>query len=184
MRVLFLLIGVVVSVTEPAAAQAIPAGSFEDLQKLLRPGQQVTVRDQAGGKQAGRFVSMTSHDMILDVPRRSLWVGQVERRSFAEDAVSRVDIDDSLLNGILIGGGIGAAVAYAATRCDNDCDDVTNAYMALFEWPLYTLGGASIGGLVDRLVHQTVFASPRTRHVRFEPLVGFSRAGIAARISF
>jgi hypothetical protein len=177
MRVLFLLIGLALTVTRPAAAQAIPVESFEDLQKLLRPGQQVTVRDQSGRQQSGQFVSMTGHDMMLDV-RRSFF--RVERRSFAEDAVSRVDINDSLLNGFLIGAGIGTAVwAYRGARCDGaDCVAIG------YEGIAYVVGGFGIGILVDGLVYQTVFASPRTRHVRFEPLVGFSRAGIAARISF
>ncbi len=176
MRLLFLMIGVAVGMSEPIAAQTIPAESFADLQKLLRPGQQVIVRDQADRKQVGRFVSMTTYDILLEfAPRR-----QAEQRSFAEDAVSRVDIADSDLNGVLIGGGIGLAVTvYQTARCD-DCD----AAIVLFGGGVNVSVGVVIGGLVDHLMHKTVFASPRARHVHFEPLVGYSRAGIAARIHF
>ena len=177
MRVLFLLIGVAVSVTEPAAAQTMPAESFEDLQKILRPGQHVILRDQAGRKQVGQFVSMTIHDMLLDVRRPHR---QAERRLFAEDAVSRVDINDSRLNGVLIGAGIAAAfTAYNAARCD-ECDAATVA----FGGGVLVLAGASIGGLVDQFMHKTVFVSHRRGHVRFEPLVGLSRTGISGRINF
>jgi hypothetical protein len=176
MRALVLLIGLVMTATE-SAAQTIPSQSFEDLQKLLKPGQQIVVRDQDGRKQSGRFVSMTGQDFVLDVQR---WLRRPQRRSVAEGDVSRVDVRDSALNGVLIGAGIGAALAaYGAAHCD-DCD----SSVVMFGMGVYISAGAAIGEVVDRFVNQTVYASPQTRRVQLEPLVGFSRAGVAARIRF
>ena len=80
---------------------------------VVKPGQRLIVRDQAGKNQGGRLVSITGDRLELEILRPFRF--RTSTLSLTEDTVLRIDEQDSLKNGVLIGVGIGAALAAVGT---------------------------------------------------------------------
>ena len=98
-----------------------------------------------------------------------------------EDTVLRIDEQDSLKNGVLIGVGIGAALAAVGTATCHQESCSGAAALGLMLGPLF---GGIIGRVVDLSVNRRVYVSSRTPRVMFEPFLGPFQAGLAARIRF
>jgi hypothetical protein len=136
----------------PALAQtptAGVAGSFEQLQVLVRPGDRVTLTDAAGSRATGSIAELSSQSLALLV--------EGNRRQFRPDEVAAIHQRraDPLGNGALKGFWWGAAFGAlgALTLCqhdDADCD--------WFAVPLivgvYGAMGAGIGVAIDAAVRR------------------------------
>jgi hypothetical protein len=92
---------------------------------------------------------------------------------------------DSLLNGILIGAGVGAIPGiYWLVVDPNECTGLcTEDYVAIGV-------GAVIGGLIDRAitrkatVSEAGVSSSSTRHLLIRPFVGRKRSGVQLAVRF
>jgi hypothetical protein len=90
-----------------ASAQSV-SRSFTDLERQLAVGESITVTDETGHELAGKISELSPTSLTLLVDRQP--------RTFSENQVRRVQQRrfDSLWNGVLIGGGVGAAVGLAS----------------------------------------------------------------------
>lgn len=134
----------------PATAGAQQAASFDDLQRVVKPGQTVIVTDARGHETKGRLGELSPSSLVVLTP---------EARPFPERAVARIRRTDRLWNGILIGAAIGGAAAGAgilATRGESD-DFYTWGYIG--SWLLPTAGAVS-GALLDRATTATIYVAP------------------------
>jgi len=96
-----------------AAAEAQPVSSVADLWMRVKSGDKVFVKDGSGEETAGVFakVSDSTLSLLVDGQLRDVSVADVR------EVATR---DDSLMNGFLIGAGIGAVLEGAAFV---DCDE-------------------------------------------------------------
>jgi hypothetical protein len=122
----------------PAPAQPV-ATSFEELRQVLKPGQTVLVTDSSGQQIKGRVAQLppSPSSLVLLAPKA---------RTFAEGTVTEIRATDSLLNGALIGGGIGMALA----TWDYLIDPSEPGNAAIYAVAIG--GGTAIGVGIDRLI--------------------------------
>jgi hypothetical protein len=159
------------------------AGTFDQLRVLVKPGDKITVTDDAGRETSGRLVelSSTSLALIVDDERRDLPASEVntirQRRS------------DPLANGAKWGLGIGAALGLAAglalsSGYDNDDDGALVGFGIL----IYGGLGAGIGAGVDALIsgNQVIYArrTASSSRVTIRPLVTPQRRGVVLAVGF
>jgi hypothetical protein len=165
--------------TSIAAGQNV-VSSFQDLARLVKTGDTVTVSDSTGTSITGTITELTGTSLVLR--------GGAEQRHFAEADVTRIQQrrQDSLLNGALIGAGIGAAfAALGASSCANDlgCTDSAGAFFAL---GLAVGTGAGIG--VDAaIIRERIIFDRLGRHgvaLSLAPAVSRGRAGAALSVRF
>jgi hypothetical protein len=98
-----------VALPGPAAAQA--SSTFQELPRILRPGDRIWVVDAAGREFHGRLERLTPAEMVVRV---SGGPGQPALRRFARPDIQRITRrGDSLTNGVLIGFGAGAGFGCA-----------------------------------------------------------------------
>jgi len=161
-----------------AAAQT-PVRSFAELQPLLKPGQTVIVTTDEGGKTAGQVVSILGNQ--LEIRKGGT------RYVFTEDAVGRIQHEDGVWNGSLIGIGVGVLLARAfVAKCrstpfperPSGCETAELSYV----WD--PLLGWLVGALVDDLIKKSLYVSPRPSPIALTPLVGRGRLGVAVTIQF
>lgn len=158
------------------------AGTFDQLRVLVKPGDTLTVVDDAGQRVRGKVVSLSNSVLNLTVsgtPRQFLGpdVNSIAKRGA-----------DSLKNGALIGlavgGGIGAAAiaAYAATS-----DGSVGPLMAV-GFLMYGGIGAGIGTGFDALIEgdRTIYARSRSARATFTiaPIVSRERKGARVSLRF
>lgn len=140
----------------PSSSAQQPARSFEQLQVIVAPGQTLTVTDAAGREVTGRLAELTSAALTLDVD------GGV--RTWGVEDVRRVRQrhGDSLLNGTLIGAGVGAGLIGTAIAVECSRDDTTCDGFAALAFVIYTAAGAGFGALVDAAIRgrRVVFDAP------------------------
>ena len=160
-----------------ASAQTVP-NSFRDLQFLVGPGDRVVVVDASGARAKGRISE-------LDGSTLSIKSGDGERR-FREDdvVVIRQRTHDSVLNGVLIGAGVGAGLGLISELTCGALDEYC-PYTGIV-----TIGsaiwGTFVGATID-LLHRTprdVFRrgpAPASKSVTVAPLV--ARRGAGARVA-
>jgi len=155
-----------------AFAQEPPVHSFQQLQ--VKPGQWLIVRAEDGKTARGRVVSIAGGQLDMEQRR---WPFRKERRVFTEQAVRRIDLFDSTLNGTLIGTGIGvlSAVAIRTTCRGWDC---------AYPYTLSLVLGPVLGEGIDGMINRTIYTPNRGTGVTVSPLLGANRRGLAARIRF
>ena len=146
-----------------------PPVRFADLQRLLRPGQSVVVTDESGKDTQGTVSDITTSSLTLLGPG-----GQ----TFGEAAVTKVTVRDGVWNGVLIGLGVGAAIAALACRGSDSGRYVTMACTV----PL--LGGPALGGVTDWFAQTSYEFLPQHTAVRVSPLLGTERHGVLVSIGF
>jgi hypothetical protein len=164
----------------PAQAQRV-AGTFSDLQKLVKAGETVTVSDANGGQVTGTIAELSPSSLAI--------LAGSGRRVFTEDSVSQISQrrPDSLVNGALIGAAAGAIVgAIGVNACANDfgCnDDSSGAFFAM-----YTGIGLGVGLGLDAAIvkRRLIFERPVTPRasVGVALLLGRERKGAAVSLAF
>jgi hypothetical protein len=160
-----------------ASAQGVPA-SFRDLQFLVAPGDRVVVVDATGAETKGRISE-------LDGSTLSIKSGDGERRFREDDVVIiRQRQHDSVLNGVLIGAGVGAGLGLISEltcgALDEYCPYTGIVTIGSAMW------GTFMGATID-LLHRTrrdVFrraADPASKSLTVAPLV--ARRGAGAQVA-
>jgi hypothetical protein len=140
----------------PSSAAQAPARSFEQLQVLVAPGETLSVTDATGREVTGRLAELTSAALTLELDggARTWEVADVRR--------VRQRHGDSLLNGTLIGAGVGAGLIGTAIVVECSRDDTTCDGFAALAFAIYTAAGAGVGALVDAAIRgrRVVFEAP------------------------
>ena len=166
-----------------AEARAQQAGSFEQLQVLVKPGDKIYVTDATGNVTKGKLVGLSTSTMRL------LANGATREVTEADIFEIRQWRHDSLVNGAEIGAGIGlgtgvlAAVAWC--RGYSGCGGgETVAGIAI-----YTGLGAAIGAGIDALIPSkvTIYKNGRRTSlskIRLQPLLSRTHKGIQVSMSF
>jgi hypothetical protein len=158
-------------------AQGI-ANSFAELRLLVRAGDKITIRDDAGAETAGRILSLSpsSLALLVDGERRNLKEGDVatilQRRQ------------DPLRNGALWGFGTATglfALTLASVRCEG-CGGV-----AVAGGLIYGSLGAAVGVGIDAIIvgPKIVYEkAPAAARFRLFPVLDGRRQGVALHFTF
>lgn len=161
--------------TAPAEAQT--AASFEELPRVLRTGDLVTVTDDRGRNLGGRILDLSPSTLSLEytgarIDLRADQVSTIRHRRF-----------DSLQNGTVIGLGIAAVpVSLLALVAANE-GGVHAPFVLLW------LGvGGGIGAGVDALIRESrvIYGPTGTSRKRLTvaPLLSAHRRGVAVSLGF
>lgn len=158
-----------VLVTVPQAhAQQRTARSFEQLRFLVKPGDGISITNDAGEKVDGHLVSLTDTELVLasDGARRSFQAGEALR--------IRQRRGDSLSNGIWIGVGVGIGLVTLAAAADES--GTLSPGLVVAAGAIYAAMGAGVGAGVDALIRsrQTIFDTTVTSgaSVAITPMLG------------
>lgn len=155
-----------------AGAQTI-ARSFEELQRLFKPGPTVVVTDLMGRRTTGRVVDLSESSLVLE-PRGEGGT----RRTFAESSVAEIRRTDSAWSGTLIGLAVG--IGLAKGLCEQDWElcrgaSVVGAQFGVRGLPVNgshvfgplmlsaLIGGPLAGGLIDRAKGNNTIYLARSR---------------------
>ena len=170
--------------------------SFAELLVLLKRGDPLVVTDANGRTTKGKLGEMTASSLELLVAKeesdgRRTFVPQPRR---SEQDVTQIQIErpDTLLNGILIGAGVGAlvvpmpvlSVASGEGGCSRPSCQNLVAQLALAGAGI----GAGIGAAIDwaRKPRVTVYRAPGTQasEIRVAPLLSRSVVGVQVAVGF
>ena len=165
----------------PAAQAQTLAGSFDQLQVLVKPGDTISVTDATGRELTGRIDSLSQSSLSLLVwgPARSAG----ERGPQDTPASS-----DSLANGAKWGLGIGAGLGLAAgLAIASEYSEGGGVYIPILAL-VYGGIGAGVGAGMDALIlsNQVIyFKSPGSvAKVTVSPLVTSERKGVVVAFGF
>ena len=158
-------------------AQGI-ANSFDELRLLVRAGDRITIRDDAGAETAGRILSLSPSSLALMVDG--------ERRNLKEGDVATIlqRRQDPLRNGALWGFGTGTglfALAMANVRCEG-CGG-----LVVVGGLIYGGLGAAVGVGIDAMIvgPKVVYEkAPAAARFRVSPVLGRHRQGVALHFAF
>lgn len=175
-------VGLVLSATLVAgSAQAQDvAHSFDELQRLVKPGATILISDSTAHQLEGRIAELSASALVV--------VADGKKREFHAGDVATIQQrrQDSLLNGTLIGAAIGAGLGImGGVSCENDfgCGGSVGEFLAL--WGSI---GAGVGAGVDALIvkPRTIYQTrPDTRtSLKIAPMLGNQRQGLLASLRF
>ena len=119
-----------------------PVQSLEQARTLLAPGADLTVLDASGTVTRGKLSAIVPGELSLDVG------GSVRRWTEADVRQIRHRVNDSVLNGVIIGAAIGAGLP-ALMYFDNECRGDPACAAAVARGAAI---GALAGGIVDALI--------------------------------
>jgi hypothetical protein len=164
-----------------AGAQTV-ANSFEELQRMLKPGQMVVIADDAGVETKGK---------VLDISASSLTILTPDQRTFPNSGVAQVRRTDSLWNGALIGAGVGGgAFGLGWLSCvyqDVGCDFWGDPGGFVTSW-LAPATGAIVGALMDRAKGNEPIYRARSQPSRasftMSPLLDKKKRGVSLAVRF
>ena len=166
----------------PAAQAQTLAGSFDQLQVLVKPGDTISVTDATGRELTGRIESLSQSSLSLlvagarhDLPEREVRTIR-QRRS------------DSLANGAKWGLGIGAGLGLAGgLAIASEYSEGGGVYIPILAL-VYGGIGAGVGAGLDALIlsNQVIyFKSPGSvAKVTVSPLVTSERKGVVVVFGF
>lgn len=176
----FLIAGLFLMVLTSVECSAQLVTSFEQLQLLVKPGDNILVTDASGKTTKGRLVDLSSASM-------GLVVGGTRRNLFQTDVREiRQWRRDSLKNGALIGTAVGGGIATLALASSGGCDCPETAIAAV---ALAAGMGVGIGVGLDALIptKQLIFFNPnRSSAGKFQikPILNQSNRGVKIAFSF
>jgi hypothetical protein len=158
----------------PSSSAAQPVATFEELRQVLKPGQTVLVIDSSGEQIKGRVAQLppSPSSFVLLAPKA---------RTFPEGTVTEIRATDSLLNGTLIGGGIGMALA----TWDYLIDPSEPGNAAIFAVAIG--GGTAIGAGIDRVIAsgRVLYRSgPQRPSLRISPFAHRHCQGVLVSVRF
>ena len=155
-----------------------PMDSFAALEPLLGSGQEIVVRDDAGGVRRGRVASLSPDRLVLASPvAAGVWEAMLplyfpadlglvlkrglfgsKDRTFAEGAVTRIDVVDSTRNGTLIGAAVGIGIVagvfqWERGRPDSTLKGVATSLAFVVGVPV----SMRIGHVLDRAINKPIY---------------------------
>ena len=154
------------------ATEAQEAGSPEELLRAgeLRTGDGIYVTDGDGRRLKGTFVDLSPAGLTIEAGDMTWTVPARDTR--------KIERQDSLLNGVLIGATVGAALTCRLhPGCGSHPVSVTMHTLVGHGAVHLLLVGAAIGALADGLWHRTLYEASATARVSVSPLVSRERAG-------
>ena len=164
------------------------ATSFDALQAIVKPGQQVgyalfgSRNDASRGK--ATVAELTADHVVL--LRRRLF--RTQEIVLPEDVVHRIDIMDPTTKGVLIGAGIGGALGLALILGTLDYASKQDCNLCPLNYGfgiLLPILGGGIGGQIDGLMNEAIYERrAQAPRVTFAPLLGRGRIGVMARVGF
>ena len=174
-----LLLLTVLAAAPTAEAQTM-AGSFEQLQVLVKPGDTISVTDNTGREFKGQIASLSSSSLALLV--------EGGRRDLTEVEITtiRQDRQDSLGNGAKWGLGIGAGLGLAAGVAIASGDGNASALIPILAL-VYGGLGAGVGAGLDALIlsNQIIYYKPsNSARLTVSPLVTRERKGVLLSVRF
>lgn len=148
----------------------------------LAPGAIVRITDSSGALVQGKLIDLTPTTVRV----KAGWSVKELRKSDIREIQKRKE--DSVLNGALIGLGVGlaagAATAYGTcSHPDSECEAIANAVFI----PIGAGGGLAAGALIDRSMHkfETVFRSRTSARSWFvAPVLAKERRGVTIVVRF
>lgn len=167
-----------------ARAQMVPVHGERDWRRVdgLAPGTKIVVTLKSGEKGIGDFRKATADDVTIVVRPKEEEVHMREERLPKAQIATVVTAADSILNGALIGAGIGTGLA----MWDYLIDPSEPGNAAIFTVAIGL--GTAIGAGIDKLVNRRgkiLYASPRqAAGVTVSPLLGKDRQGVLVSIRF
>lgn len=168
-----------------ALLAAVPAFAQTDSLSGLRAsgtvhvGDTVVMTDSYGRRAKGKISDLTDSSLVLMGDRGA-------PRTFNAAGITKIQRDDSVANGILIGLGAGYVAALTTVRAicsspDPECETIVAFYIGA---PIVA-GSTVIGGVTDMLIRKTVYMAPNARaRLSVVPLVTKERKGVALSLSF
>lgn len=166
--------------TQPPRREA--SNSFEALPRILKVGQEVKVRHDAGRATRGKVVSISDTQLVVS---RKKWFFRREEQAFAKEAVRSIDIVDSpWYPGAIVGAAAGVGILAAAIefQCSPSCDKTGSWVIGSMTIGLMsTLAGGAMDGLLNKTIYER---PPATLRVTLAPLLGRERIGVMARVHF
>ena len=168
----------------PAACQEV-AGSFDQLRVLglVKQGDTVYVTDAYGQRAKGTIETISRDSLVLVTGTFTK-----ASRTFPAATVQAIERGDSLLNGTLIGLGIGMGIALASPRWVCDLPDQECAAIAFGAIGLPALaGGAIIGAVADARMRRIVYHPSRAKGsagLRLVPILSSGKKGLLASWQF
>ena len=174
-----MMLGFSVAMPLAAAGQAV-ATTYGELRTLIRPGDTLTVTDTSGLQVSGKVTELSASSLALMVDGRPREWREADVATITERRA------DSLVNGTLIGLGVGALTGSVLLwAMGRDSDVPTSAGMLLLGGAAAGAIGAAIGARADAVqtTQQVVFRRQPASgvSVMIAPLVG--PAGAVARVS-
>lgn len=168
---------------QAVAAQAQPSESFTSLQRALKRGQAVVVEDVTGRRVRGEVAGLSDTTLTLDVSRQVHPSGRIE---FTDSRVYEVVRRDSLLNGTLIGLGVGiaSAVGFVRYNCGPPGHDQECTLNASVVAVGFVPAGAALGALTDFLITRTLYRRSGPPALTFAPMVGRGLRGMTMTLRF
>lgn len=139
---------------------------------------EVKVKDANGHVTTGTFVSISDSELVLSRPR---FFRKNEERAFARDTIAQVQRVDSVVNGLLLGLGVGLVLPVVKLANTDDLGEIEAGVYAL---SLFGTAGAIVGALIDERLNKTIYERPPQRSVTLVPIAGTSRLGVIARVRF
>lgn len=177
------------SVADLLAGRPMPR-SVGELSTVLKPGHEISVRDETGRTVTGR-VSAISEDKITVFAEGSTpllrMIRPARTYAFAADSITRIEVVDSTANGVLIGAAVGAGLMYGLVETNKDELATNNMAPAVYMFFAAVSFGPSIlvGQLIDRSRNAPIYErQSRPPRVTLSPLLGRARAGVVARVVF
>lgn len=181
MRLVFAVWVIGVFFVSPASAQ----DTADQIRGRLKDGQKVSVTDEQGREFKGRVVNMASDVLTLANSR--------DRADIRYEQIVKIERSDGLLNGTLIGLGIGAALGLAVVGDSSGCDEGAFLFCGDPDAGNYVATalvfggiGAGIGVGIDALIgrHRNIYQRGSVPRISFVPAVGRSGASAMVAVSW
>ena len=167
------VIAVLLSLGSRAHAQT-PPGSLPNLSLVI--GERIEVTGDDGSVFTGRVIRVSDASLVLEIDRKTTELAPHQIRT-----IGRWE-KDSVVNGILIGTGLGFVVpAFISAAVDTGEPGEAAALLI----PPGVCIGLAVGWIVDALHHAKVQIFPATpARVTVAPVLGQGRKGVAASLRF
>jgi hypothetical protein len=160
-----------------------PAASLSDLPSHVQKGDRIEVTVRDGSVLKGQF------ETIKDSALQMQLGGRTQNISGGTITGIRKQRPDSNLNGTLFGlaAGVGAGVVATNISCSAN-DPECSAIAGLVFVPIFAVGGAGVGALIDQLIHKydPIYRSETASgpRLRLSPLVSRDKKGVRLTMSF
>jgi hypothetical protein len=174
----------VITLAKSLAAGQEPSHSFDELKQNLTIGDTVQVIACSGNKSQGKVVDISASSLVLK--------SKEGRLVLPENSVREVKKKqrDLWWNGVLIGGGVGAAAGLIIARkeCGGSDPECTAIAGPAFVLPGISIGAAA-GALIDYSVKkfETIFTAAATQSqpmIRLSPILSRQQKGVHLSFSF